>query len=82
MAEQYRYRLTTTDNPFDPFDQFDSWLNYDMLHGYNTLGALAEAARTSDELGDRLNQLYEEEAITDVILNDPLNLYVRVRKAV
>ena len=28
--------LTTVDNPFDPFEQFTSWLLFDKEKGYNT----------------------------------------------
>ena len=30
--------VTTADNPFSPFTQFDSWFMYDMRMGYNTCG--------------------------------------------
>ena len=26
--------LTTIDNPFDPFEQFDEWLMFDKQKGY------------------------------------------------
>lgn len=44
------YMLTTTDNPFDPFDQFKEWYSYDLMLGYNTLGYLARIVVTSPEL--------------------------------
>ena len=28
--------LTTVDNPYNPFDQFDSWYQFDMDKGYGT----------------------------------------------
>lgn len=27
--------LTTIDNPYNPFDKFDEWLDYDLLAGHN-----------------------------------------------
>ncbi len=38
--------LTTVDNPYDPFDQFDEWFNYDMDLGYNSSAYLARIAFT------------------------------------
>ena len=36
--------LTTFDNPFDPFDQFTSWLLFDKEKGHNTCEYLARIA--------------------------------------
>ena len=41
------YMLTTIDNPYSPFTQFDEWLEFDTLKGYNTCGYLARVAKTS-----------------------------------
>ena len=35
------HRLTTFDNPFNPFDDFTQWLLFDNEKGYNTCGYLA-----------------------------------------
>ena len=35
------YWVTTTDNPFDPFTQYDDWYRYDETHGYCTSGYVA-----------------------------------------
>ena len=43
--------LTTIDNPFNPFDQFDEWFAYDVSKGYHTCSYLARIAKTSDEIG-------------------------------
>lgn len=59
--------LTTTDNPFDPFTQFDSWYKFDMEKGYNTSGLLARFARTSDESSDFDNAQAIEEAIDTIL---------------
>ena len=47
--------LTTIDNPYDPFDQFDEWYSYDMDAGYNTCAYLARVSFTSDSLSDKEN---------------------------
>ena len=44
--------LTTNDNPFDPFDQFDSWFMFDVDNGYNSCAFLDRVALTTDSLSD------------------------------
>lgn len=61
--------LTTIDNPFDPKDQFDEWLTFDIQHGYNTCQYLDRMADTSKAL------TYEDEeaiivAAIDAIVED------------
>ena len=81
MAEQYQYELTTVDNPFDPFEQRESWLKYDNMMGYDTPKTLACFARTNDdELSTHLNQEEINDAITRIIVLDPFNMYKRVRR--
>lgn len=70
--------LTTIDNPFDPFDQFDSWYNYDMDKGYSTCSYLSRVAFTSDSLSDAENNQAIEHAIDDIIMHDPYNAYKKV----
>ena len=70
-----RCALTTTDNPYDPFDQFDSWYQFDMDKGYNSCAYLARIARTSDALRDEENDREIERAIDEIIKYDFLNIY-------
>lgn len=73
--------LTTNDNPFDPFDQFDSWFMYDVDNGYNSCAFLDRVARTSDSLSDGENEAEIERAIDEIIKYDPLNIYKKVTMA-
>jgi hypothetical protein len=52
MAEDTEYMLTTVDNPFNPFTQYDEWFAYDRFLGYNTNSLLARIVRSSDELSE------------------------------
>ena len=70
--------LTTFDNPFDPFDEFDSWYRFDVDKGYNSCSFLDRIARTSDQLSDFENEKEIERAIDEIIIYDPLNIYTKV----
>lgn len=72
--------LTTFDNPFDPFEQFDSWFLFDVEKGYNSCAYLARIARTSDQLSDVENEIEVERAIDEIIKYDFMNIYKKVKK--
>ena len=50
------FAITTVDNPFNPFTQFDSWYRFDEDKGYHSCAYLARIARTSDSLSSAENQ--------------------------
>lgn len=72
--------LTTVDNPFDPFDQFDSWYQFDCDKGYNSCSYLDRIARTSDQLSDEENDQEIERAIDEIIKYDFMNVYKKVKR--
>ena len=74
------YALTTFDNPYNPFEQFDEWFLYDVEKGYNTCSYLARIARTSDQFTDEENNKEVERAIDEIIKYDFTNIYRKVRK--
>ncbi len=74
-------RLTTFDNPYDPFDQFDSWFLFDTEKGYNSCAYLARIAQTSPQLSDEENNEVIEDAIDEIIKYDFLNIYKKVVKS-
>lgn len=70
--------LTTFDNPFDPFDQFDDWFRFDCDKGYNSCSYLDRIAATSDQLSDTENEQEIERAIDEIIKYDFMNIYKKV----
>ena len=75
-----RCALTTVDNPYDPFTQFDSWFLYDVEKGYNTCGLLARVVNENGEFNEEDENLQVEKAIDEIIKNDFTNLYRKVKK--
>ena len=73
-------RLTTFDNPYDPFKQFNSWFLFDIEKGYNSCGYLARIARSTDQMSDAENEEEIERAIDEIIQYDFMNIYKKVRK--
>lgn len=72
--------LTTFDNPYNPFDQFDSWFLFDVTKGYNSCEMLGRFARISDSLTDEENDKEVERAIDEIIKYDFLNIYKKIKK--
>ena len=74
------YRLTTFDNPFNPFTNFSEWFLFDVEKGYNTCGYLARLVNDSDELTEQERTREINRAIDEIIKYDYLNIYKRVTK--
>lgn len=72
--------LTTIDNPFDPFEQFDSWQMFDIEKGYNTLSRLARIVKLSDDFSQQEEDEAIERAIDEIIKYDFLNIYKKVKR--
>lgn len=71
--------LTTFDNPFNPFTQFDSWFRFDNEKGYGTVEYLGRIAKISNELSDEENDQEAERAIDRIVELDPFNMYKKVK---
>lgn len=75
-----RTMLSTIDNPFDPFDDFDSWFMYDIDKGYCSCAFLARIGKFSDQLTDSENAEEQERAIDEIIKYDIFNVYKKVTR--
>jgi hypothetical protein len=70
--------LTTVDNPYDPFSQFDDWYAFDTYKGYNTTALLARIVISSDELSEAEQSIAYEVAIDEIVDLNVLGLYRKV----
>ena len=79
MPEEYI--LTTTDNEYDYFTQFDEWFNRDRELGHNCCGIVAALSPNSKSLSYKLNVLITNKAISDFVANDFLGIYKIVTRS-
>ncbi len=73
-------RLTTFDNPYNPFTQFADWFLFDEEKGYHTCGYLGRIARISDAFSEEENDREVERAIDEIIRYDFRNIYKKVTR--
>lgn len=74
--------LTTTDNPFDPFDQYEEWFDFDFQRGHHTPGFLARIAIVSDDLSQSDQHRSIELAIDEIVRENVNGLYKKVTREV
>lgn len=76
------YVLTTTDNPWNPFTDFDRWNAFDEQQGYYTLSLLARVTRTSDELSELDQDQAITQAIDEIVLENVSGMHTTVTEPV
>lgn len=84
------YALTTFDNPFDPFTQFDAWyrfdLNRELTHRdelyVNCCSILDRYSILNDAMSEAEQNEAIELAIDEIIKHDVNNVYMKVKREV
>ena len=69
---------TTLDNPFNPFTHEGEWLEYDLMHGYNTLGLWAYFSEASVLMDDEEYDYEAELAMDRLIDFNPFGRHYRL----
>lgn len=69
------HMLTTVDNPWNPFTNYDEWLAWDRAQGYDTPGFLARIANVSLDLSDADLDQSIEDAIDEICKQNVSGLY-------
>ncbi len=70
--------LTTTDNPYNPFTQWNEWLAYDTASGYYTLDYLGRIVRSSHDLSQADELKAIDDAIDEILKENILGIYTKV----
>lgn len=70
--------ITTIDNPYSPFEDFERWFMFDVERGYNTCAYLDRIAITSDAFTEQENKDEIERAIDEIVKYDFLGIYKKV----
>lgn len=70
-----QHMLTTVDNPYNPFKDFDAWYQWDTAAGYHTTSFLARIVRSSDALSDADQALAIEQAIQEIVKENVNGMY-------
>lgn len=74
--------LTTTDNPWDPFDNFKEWYAWDEGHGYHTSGLLARLTFSSYELSVNEQAAAIEAAMDEIVENNYSGVHRKITKEI
>jgi len=69
---------TTIDNPFNPFDDFNSWFMFDIEKGYYTSNKLGRLTHLTDDMTELEENEEVERAVDELIKIDPLDIYIKV----
>lgn len=74
------FMLTTFDNPYNPFTNFNEWFMFDVEKGYYTCSYLARIVNLTDDMTQKEEDEEIERAIDEIIMYNPLNIYKKVSK--
>jgi hypothetical protein len=80
MADDNDIMLTTIDNPWNPFTNYEEWYAYDRAQGYDTPGYLARITRMSFDLSDEDQEQAILNAINEIIQLNIRGIYRTIRR--
>lgn len=72
--------VTTLDNPYDFFTQFDEWYAFDTFKGYNTCGLVARLTNDSTAMSENERIQAINDAVDTIIRLNPTGNCRRVVK--
>lgn len=76
MTEEFM--LTTVDNPYNPFTEWDQWYRFDEGRGYRSTGLLARVVKSSDDLSDADQELAIDQAIDEIVKENVSGMHRKI----
>lgn len=70
--------VTTLDNPWNPFKNFDEWYAFDTQKGYNTCSYLARVVESSPEMSYEEGVRATNRAVDEIVKRNLLGIYKTV----
>lgn len=75
------FMLSLATNPYDPFEEYELWLNFDHHEGFDTAGFLVRVMDASDALSMLDESVATEQAIDSIMRNPSFEgLYKKVKR--
>lgn len=71
-------RLSTIDNPYNPFTQWEDWLRYDLTAQHDSCAVLARHCFVSSLLTEEENIAEINRAIDEIVDSDPTKQFIKV----
>jgi hypothetical protein len=75
LAFEDKILLTTTDNPFNPFVDWDAWYAEDLRLGHDTCGRISRTYVDTDDMSDTDSAVEYARTIREIFSLDADNLY-------
>lgn len=72
--------LTTNDNPYDPFEDYDNWLSFDIEKGYYSCSKLDRIAKMQDDFTEVEFNAERERAIDAIVQYDIMDKFIKATK--
>lgn len=72
--------LTTVDNPFNPFTEWNEWYVFDTQKGYNTPSFLARITILSSDLSEADQDLAIEQAMDEIVKENVSGMWKKVTR--
>lgn len=80
LIDKNQLFITTFDNPYDYYVQYDEWLDYDRLMGYYTLEYLGRLITDSPLLSEEENEIEIQNALKSILEWNGTKMYRLIYK--